>query len=109
MGNDIYMAEKLAIMDVLQIIGIHMAPRREDNGTDKHINRVYGSTLVSRNIQREKSLAASYNGLSHIRSFSIRSFLLAGAQTCQLFKNDISATCTCKRSKENNSDFKALN
>ena len=28
--------------------------------------------------------------------FSIRSFLLAGARTFQLFKNDISATCTCK-------------
>ena len=36
MGNDIYMPEKLAIMDVLQIIGKHMAPRREDNTTDKH-------------------------------------------------------------------------
>ena len=35
--------------------------------------------------------------------FSIRSFLLAGAQTCQLFENDLMATC--KRSKETNSDF----
>ena len=35
--------------------------------------------------------------------FSIRSFLLAGAQTCQLFENDLMATR--KRSKETNSDF----
>ena len=35
--------------------------------------------------------------------FSIRSFLLAGAQTCQLFGNDLIATD--KRSKEPNSDF----
>ena len=35
--------------------------------------------------------------------FSIRSFLLAGAQTCQLFENDLMATN--KRSKETNSDF----
>ena len=35
--------------------------------------------------------------------FSIRSFLLAGAQTRQLFENDLMATC--KRSKESNSDF----
>ena len=32
---------------------------------------------------------------------SIRSFLLAGAQACQLFENDPLATC--KRSKETNS------
>ena len=35
--------------------------------------------------------------------FSIRYILLAGAQTCQLFENDLMATCT--RSKETNSDF----
>ena len=35
--------------------------------------------------------------------FSIRSFLLAGAQTCQLFENDLMATH--KRSKETNSYF----
>ena len=34
--------------------------------------------------------------------FSIRSFLLAGAQTGQLFKNDLMATH--KRSKETNSN-----
>ena len=37
--------------------------------------------------------------------FRRRSFLLGGAQTCQLFENDLMATC--KRSKEINSDFKA--
>ena len=35
--------------------------------------------------------------------FSISSFLLTGAQTCQLFENDLMATG--KRSKETNSDF----
>ena len=35
--------------------------------------------------------------------FSIRSFSLAGAQTYQLFENDLMATH--KRSKETNSDF----
>ena len=35
--------------------------------------------------------------------FSIRSLLLAGMQTCQLFENDLMATR--KRSKETNSDF----
>ena len=35
--------------------------------------------------------------------FSIRSFLLTGAQTCQLFENDLMATH--KRSKETNSDI----
>ena len=35
--------------------------------------------------------------------FSIISFLSAGAQTCQLFENDLMATH--KRSKEINSDF----
>ena len=35
--------------------------------------------------------------------FSIRYLLLAGAQTCQLFENDLKVTC--KRSKETNSDF----
>ena len=34
---------------------------------------------------------------------SIRSFLLAHAQTCQLFENDLMATH--KKSKETNSDF----
>ena len=34
---------------------------------------------------------------------SIRSFLLAGVQTCQLFENDLMATR--KRSKETNFDF----
>ena len=36
---------------------------------------------------------------------SIRSFLLAGTQTCQLFENDLMATR--KRSKETNSNFLA--
>ena len=35
--------------------------------------------------------------------FSIRSFSLAGAQTCQLFENDLMATH--KRSKETYFDF----
>ena len=35
--------------------------------------------------------------------FSIRSFLLAGVQTCQLFEIDLMATR--KRSKEITSDF----
>ena len=39
--------------------------------------------------------------------FSIRSFLKAGTQTCQLFKNDLMTTS--KRSKETNSDFIATN
>ena len=35
--------------------------------------------------------------------FSIRFFLLASAQTCPLFENDLMATC--KRSEETFSDF----
>ena len=35
--------------------------------------------------------------------FHIRSVLLVGAQTCQLFENDLMAAC--KRSKETYSDF----
>ena len=34
---------------------------------------------------------------------SIRSFLLAGAHACQLFENDLMATC--KRYKETNLNF----
>ena len=37
--------------------------------------------------------------------FSIRSFLLESAQTCQFFENDLMTTR--KRSKETNSDFTA--
>ena len=42
-------------------------------------------------------------GLPTSDLFSIRSFLIAGAQTGQLFENDLMAIR--KRSKETNSDF----
>ena len=58
--------------------------------------------LTLLHILREKSLAISYNWFSHSDIFSIGSFLLADAQTCQLFENDLMATH--KRSKETNSD-----
>ena len=48
----------------------------------------------------EKSLTTSFP-IGDL--FSIRSFLLAGAQTCQLFENELMATC--KRSKETKSNF----
>ena len=54
-------------------------------------------------ILRGKSLAISYNGFPIGHLFSIRSFLLAGVQTCKLFENY--QMDTCKRSKETNSDF----
>ena len=48
----------------------------------------------------EKSLASSYNimGFPIGDLLSIISFLLASAHACQLFKNDLMATC--KRSKK---------
>ena len=64
------------------------------------------NNVGSRNCQhilREKSLAIIM-GFPIGDLFSIISFLLAGVQTCQLFENDLMATC--KRSKETNSDFK---
>ena len=49
--------------------------------------------IANEYILREKSLATSYNGFPIVNLFSIRSFLLAGAQACQLFENDLMATC----------------
>ena len=49
-------------------------------------------------ILREKSLAISFMGFPIGDLLSIISFLLAGANACQLFENDLMATC--KRSKK---------
>ena len=40
--------------------------------------------------------------------FSIRYFLLAGAQTCELFENNLYVMATRKKSKETNSDLIAI-
>ena len=57
-------------------------------------------------ILREKNFAISYKGFSIADLLRIRSFLLAGGQACQLFENDLMATC--KRSKETNLNFIAM-
>ena len=61
--------------------------------------------MLDPNILRENSLAIILviMGFPIGDLFSIRSFLLAGAQTCQLLENDLMATR--KRTKETNSDF----
>ena len=48
---------------------------------------------------------AVISALSILHLFSTRSFLLVGAQRCQLFENDLMATC--ERSKVSNPDLKA--